>query len=86
MRTHVIFLADVYGMPFNPDSVYSRIKDIPPEESTAAHAVFIVGYDDTGRYWLVKNSWGPDWPAKGRGGVFKVGRDPRAAAAVFTPA
>ncbi|OQA87768.1 MAG: Serine/threonine-protein kinase pkn1 [bacterium ADurb.Bin236] len=29
------------------------------------HAMAIVGYDDAGGYWIVKNSWGDSWGAKG---------------------
>ncbi len=29
------------------------------------HAVSLIGYDDTKRAWLVRNSWGPDWGDKG---------------------
>ena len=34
------------------------------------HAVSIVGYDDTQKCWICKNSWGPAW---GDGGWFKIG-------------
>ncbi|MBI4404552.1 MAG: C1 family peptidase [Deltaproteobacteria bacterium] len=29
------------------------------------HAITFVGYDDTNKYWIVKNSWGEDWGEKG---------------------
>lgn len=29
------------------------------------HAVSIVGYNDTGEYWIVKNSWGNEWGEEG---------------------
>ena len=34
------------------------------------HAVLVIGYNDVGRYWLAKNSWGSAW---GENGYFKVG-------------
>lgn len=33
------------------------------------HAVLIVGYDDAGQYFTVKNSWGTGW---GEGGFFRI--------------
>ncbi len=33
------------------------------------HAVAIVGYDDDGQYWIVRNSWSSDW---GEQGYFRV--------------
>jgi len=34
-----------------------------------AHAIVIVGYSDTGQYFIVKNSWGTDW---GESGYFQI--------------
>ena len=34
-----------------------------------SHAVLIVGYDDIGQYFTVKNSWGTGW---GEGGFFRI--------------
>jgi hypothetical protein len=36
------------------------------------HAVVIVGYDDAGQYFIVKNSWGAFWGEKG---FFRIGYD-----------
>jgi C1A family cysteine protease len=36
------------------------------------HAVSIVGYNDDGRYWIIRNSWGPTW---GEGGFMRVSWD-----------
>jgi C1A family cysteine protease len=36
------------------------------------HAVSIVGFNDTERYWIVRNSWGPDW---GENGFIRVSYD-----------
>lgn len=30
-----------------------------------AHAVTVVGYDNDGKYWVAKNSWGPGWADDG---------------------
>jgi parallel beta-helix repeat protein len=37
------------------------------------HAVIITGYNNTGNYWIVKNSYGTDWPIGIGGGYFNVG-------------
>ncbi len=33
------------------------------------HAILIVGYDDAGKYFIVKNSWGTSW---GENGYFRI--------------
>jgi len=34
-----------------------------------SHCVCVVGYDDVGKYWICKNSWGTGW---GSGGYFYI--------------
>lgn len=36
------------------------------------HAISIVGYNDQERYWIIRNSWGPDW---GEGGFVRISYD-----------
>ncbi len=54
-----------YGGSFDAQGVYRCTND-----SGANHAIVIVGYDDAGGYWIVKNSWGAGWNGDG---YFKVG-------------
>lgn len=35
-----------------------------------SHAIEIIGFDDRERYWICRNSWGPDW---GESGYFRIG-------------
>ncbi len=42
------------------------------DDSDSNHAVVIVGFDDAGGYWIVKNSWGATWGPE-LDGYFKVG-------------
>jgi len=37
----------------------------PKEQILGGHAVLAVGYDDQHQRFIVRNSWGPDWGAKG---------------------
>lgn len=40
------------------------------------HGIVLVGYNDTGSYWIVKNSWGTGWPPPpdpNYGGYYRVG-------------
>jgi C1A family cysteine protease len=41
-------------------------------DALGGHAVSIVGYDDTQRYWVIRNSWGSDW---GENGFIRVSYD-----------
>ena len=44
------------------------------------HAVLIVGFDDPGQYFIVKNSWGGTW---GEAGYFKIAYSEMASVAAF---
>ncbi|HTV75875.1 MAG TPA: C1 family peptidase, partial [Candidatus Baltobacteraceae bacterium] len=35
------------------------------EQSIGGHAVMCVGYDDAKQWFIVRNSWGPNWGMKG---------------------
>lgn len=37
----------------------------PNEKVLGGHAVVVVGYDDSKRQWIMRNSWGTDWGDKG---------------------
>jgi hypothetical protein len=52
----------------------TRPPPVPPARLVVAgkdakfvegHAVQVVGYDNDAQFWIVKNSWGPDWGDKG---------------------
>lgn len=54
------------GGTFNGDVYKCSTTNLPN------HAVVIVGYNDAGQYWIVRNSWGATWNGDG---YFKVGYD-----------
>jgi len=56
-----------FGGYFDANNVYRCTDD-----TGVNHAVVIVGYNDTGSYWIVKNSWGATWGPNGDG-FFRVG-------------
>ncbi|MBU2520280.1 MAG: right-handed parallel beta-helix repeat-containing protein, partial [Nanoarchaeota archaeon] len=55
---------DDFGGDWNGD-IYECTDD-----TGTNHGVVIVGYDDVGDYWIIRNSYGPDWEDNG---YFKVG-------------
>ncbi|MGC9398109.1 MAG: C1 family peptidase [Anaerolineae bacterium] len=53
------------GGSFDGNGVYH----CDPDPSYTNHGVSIVGYNDAGNYWIVRNSWGSNWNGDG---YFKV--------------
>ncbi|MEM3505700.1 MAG: C1 family peptidase, partial [Archaeoglobaceae archaeon] len=53
---------------FDENGIFRCIDDSFLEEEN--HAVVLVGYNETGKYWIVRNSWGATWNGDGH---FKVG-------------
>jgi len=60
-------IGDAVGGYFDNSGIY---KCSNSNTNSINHAVVIVGYNDTGKYWIVKNSWGPSWNGNG---YFNVG-------------
>jgi hypothetical protein len=54
-----------YGGYFDAQGIYRCTSD-----TGMNHGVIIVGYNDAGGYWIVKNSWGSTWNGDG---YFKLG-------------
>ncbi len=50
--------------------IYSHSYGSCPAD--AGHGILIVGYNDTDRYWIVKNSWSTQW---GESGFFRISWD-----------
>eukprot|EP00775_Hariotina_reticulata_P009469 gene9469-9634_t len=53
----------------NPTGVFEKNASADNDKEYILHAVLLVGYNNTGRFWLVKNSWGPKW---GDNGFFRI--------------
>jgi len=54
--------------------LYKRgVMDRCPKDAVLTHAALVTGYGESkeGKFWLMQNSWGPDW---GDGGRFKFAR------------
>lgn len=51
------------------------------KNSVGGHAVSLVGFNDEGRYWIVRNSWGDDW---GENGFIRVSYDDKSGIADST--
>jgi C1A family cysteine protease len=45
------------------------------------HAISIIGYNDQERYWIIRNSWGPDW---GEGGFARISYDDKSGVSIST--
>jgi len=50
-------------LPFAP--FYSTLASLQKERVVGGHAVVAVGYNDSKKRFIVRNSWGTDWGMKG---------------------
>jgi len=65
-------------------SELQKTKMVNPWQKTT-HAVLVVGWgesQESGKYWIVKNSWGPEW---GENGYFRIERGTNAHAIESKP-
>jgi C1A family cysteine protease len=62
-----IFGFTVYESFESPEVAKSGHAPMPAssEQVLGGHAVMAVGYDDSNNWWLVRNSWGPNWGMAG---------------------
>lgn len=65
MQKGPLSVALYMGGSFDANAVYNCYSTNTPN-----HAVILVGYNDAGKYWIVRNSWGSAWNGDG---YFKVG-------------
>eukprot|EP00775_Hariotina_reticulata_P013583 gene13583-13708_t len=56
----------------NPKGVYNSSLQAAEPGRTELHAINLVGYNNTGMYWIARNSWGRDWA---EGGYFRMTYD-----------
>jgi|GEM_PF-6828796 len=63
-----IGVKEYYDSYFDEKGIYRCEMHERPGQGN--HYIMLVGYNDTGGYWIVKNSWGEEW---GEDGFFKLG-------------
>lgn len=69
--TSMVVLRDFETYPSaGGGDVYSSSARVGASAGVNLHAVFCYGWNDTGAFWLCKNSWRPDWGLPG--GSFKI--------------
>jgi C1A family cysteine protease len=61
----VTMMSVYYDFYSYKSGVYKHVSG----QNQGYHAVLMVGYNDTGQYFIVKNSWGDNW---GESGYFKI--------------
>lgn len=62
-----VFGFAVYESFESPQVARTGVMPMPSitERMLGGHAVMAVGYDDTEKYFIIRNSWGPEWGDKG---------------------
>ena len=68
IKTSLIEHGPIFALMSYTESDFIKYKSgvfYPMGELVPAHAVAIFGYNDTERFWIIKNSWGDTWGEDG---------------------
>jgi C1A family cysteine protease len=70
MKNYIVTKGPIIAGIYMAGSFVNGIYTCKKPGDNLNHAIVLVGYNDSGGYWIAKNSWGSNWNGNG---YFKVG-------------